>query len=94
MHCIVMLGNIVQQYCDAWYVLCTAMTMRNVAQHCTDQPLAGEYLEQLDELFAVPQVEVQVPDAGVDADQMGIHPFHERLLLHVLTLIWNNKNSG
>ena len=52
----------------------------------TYQSFSGENLEQFEKESSIPEIGVEVLDAAVDAAEVNIDPFRERLLLHVLTL--------
>ena len=49
------------------------------------QPLSGENLK---EHLAIAEVDVEVGDLAVDPHQVRVHPLRERLLLHMLSLVW------
>ena len=53
---------------------------------CTHQSFSGENLEQFEKESSIPEIRVEILDAAIDAAQVYIDPFGERLLLHVLTL--------
>ena len=52
------------------------------------QPLSGENLKELDEHLAIAEVGVEIGDLAVDPHQVRVHPLRERLLLHMLSLVW------
>ena len=57
----------------------------------THQPLSGENLEELDEHLAIAEVGVKIGDLAVDPHQVRVHPLRERLLLHMLSLVWGKS---
>ena len=52
------------------------------------QVLSGENLKELDEHLAIAEVGVEIGDLAVDPHQVRVHPLRERLLLHMLSLVW------
>ena len=52
------------------------------------QALSGENLKELDEHLAIAEVGVEIGDLAVDPHQVRVHPLRERLLLHMLSLVW------
>ena len=57
----------------------------------THQPLSRENLEELDEHLAIAEVGVEIGDLAVDPHQVRVHPLRERLLLHMLSLVWGKR---
>lgn len=58
------------------------------------QAFTWQNLEQLEEIFAVSHVHVEVVDAAVYMDQMRIHPFRERFLLYCFTFLCQCLDAG
>ena len=54
----------------------------------THQPLSRENLKELDEHLAIAEVGVEIGDLAVDPHKVRVHPLRERLLLHMLSLVW------
>ena len=52
------------------------------------QPLSGENLKEFDEHLAIAEVGVEIGDLAVDPHKVRVHPLRERLLLHMLSLVW------
>ena len=52
----------------------------------THQSFSGENLEQFEEESPIPEIGVEVLHAAVDAAEVNVDPFGERLFLHVLAL--------
>ena len=55
------------------------------------QPLSGENLKELDEHLAIAEVGVEIGDLAVDPHKVRVHPLRERLLLHMLSLVWGKS---
>ena len=53
---------------------------------CTYQSFSGENLEQFEKESSIPEIGVEVLHAAVDAAEVNVDPFCERLLLHVFAL--------
>ena len=60
----------------------------------TYQFLPGHKLEQFVKEPSIPEIGVEVLHAAVDAAEVNVDPFGERLFLHVLALDWKGGGNG
>lgn len=59
----------------------------------TYQSLSRQNLEELDKVLAISHVHVQVADTASYADEVRVHPFLKRLLLHAFSFVWGIKTG-
>ena len=67
------------------------MTRGRSEGESTHQPLSRENLKELDEHLAIAEVGVEIGDLAVDPHKVRVRPLRERLLLHMLSLVWGKS---
>ena len=57
----------------------------------TYQSFTGQHLQQFQQHFSIPQVDIHLVDSAANPGQVWIHPFCESFLLDNFSLIWQKR---